>query len=79
MLIETRPPEDEYREELTLLFVYPRDFHSDEYRRKVDANRQILNEALAELLTGLGPRQRKRMVKKLDGYANDLEKLSRGE
>ena len=46
---------------------------------QVDANRAILNVALAELLTGLGPRQRKRMVKKLDGYADDLEKLSQAQ
>ena len=36
----------------------------------------ILNVALAELLNGLTDKQRKRTVKKLDGYAKDLTKLS---
>jgi hypothetical protein len=58
--------------------VYPRDLHTEEYRATVDANRVILNEALADLLTNLTDRQRKRTVKKLDGYADDLEKLSEG-
>jgi hypothetical protein len=75
-LIIERPPEDEYLEELTQLFVSPRDLHSRAYRDQVDANRAILNVALAELLTGLTDRQRKRAVKKLDGYAKDLTKLS---
>lgn len=75
-LIETRPPDVEYRAELTQLFVYPRDLHSEEYRARVEANRQILNGALAELLTGLTDKQRKRMVDELDSLADDLEKLS---
>jgi hypothetical protein len=75
-LIIERPPEDEYLEELTQLFVSPRDLHSRAYRDQVDANRAILNVALAELLTGLTDKQRKRAVKKLDGYAKDLTKLS---
>ena len=75
-LLLERPPEDEYRAELTQLFVYPRNSHSDEYRSKVEANRVILNAAFAELLTGLTDKQRKRVVKKLDGYAKDLTKLS---
>lgn len=78
-LIETRPPDAEYRDELTLLFVYPRSFHSEEYRRKVDGNRQIFNVALAELLTGLTDKQRKRMVGKLDNYAEDLLLLAEYE
>jgi hypothetical protein len=75
-LIIERPPEDEYLAELTQLFVSPRDLHSRAYRDQVDANRAILNVALAELLTGLTDKQRKRAVKKLDGYAKDLTKLS---
>jgi hypothetical protein len=76
-LIETRPPEDEYRQELTQLFVYPRELHSSEYRARVEANRGILNDMLAELLTGLSDKQRQRMVGELDDYADDLIKLSR--
>ena len=75
-LIETRPPDDEYRRELTDLFVYPRNFHSPEYRQRVDGNRGILNDALAELVTGLTDKQRGRMVDKLEGYASDLSRLA---
>jgi Family of unknown function (DUF6279) len=75
-LIESRPPEGEYREELTSLFVYPRDFHSDEYRSRVESNRTILNAMLADLLTNLSDKQRKRVVDELESYADDLILLS---
>jgi hypothetical protein len=76
VLITERPPEDEYLAELTRLFVSPRDLHSRAYRNRVDANRAILNVALVDLLNGLTDKQRKRTLKKLDGYAKDLTKLS---
>jgi hypothetical protein len=75
-LIETRPSEEEYRAELTQLFVYPRNFHTPEYRTIVDANRVIFIEMMAELINGLSDKQRKRMVKKVDGWRKDLLKLS---
>jgi hypothetical protein len=75
-LVENPPPSQEFRDELTLLFVYPRSFHSPEYRATVDANRVIFNSMLAELLTGLTDKQRSRVVEKLDGYAGMLRKLS---
>lgn len=76
LLVETRPPEDEYRAELIRLFVYPRNFHTPEYRATVDANRLIFNDMMAELISGLTDDQRQRMVKKLAGWADDLIKLS---
>lgn len=75
-LVENPPPSQEFRDELTLLFVYPRSFHTPEYRARVDANRAIFNDMLAELLTGLTDKQRSRVVEKLDGYAEMLRKLS---
>jgi hypothetical protein len=78
-LIETRPPEAAFEQELTNLLVYPGSFHSDAYRGTVDRNRGILNTALADLLTHLTAKQRRRMVKKLDGYADDLLRLSAGD
>ena len=77
-LVEDPPPSQEFRDELTLLFVYPRHFHTPEYRATVDANRQIFNNMLAELLDGLTDKQRSRVVEKLDGYAGMLSKLSEG-
>lgn len=75
-LVENPPPSQEFRDELTLLFVYPRSFHTPEYRATVDANRAIFNDMLAELLTGLTDKQRSRVVEKLDGYAGTLQKLA---
>ena len=75
-LVENPPPSQAFRDELTLLFVYPRSFHTPEYRATVDANRAIFNDMLAELLTGLTDKQRSRVVEKLDGYAGMLLKLS---
>jgi hypothetical protein len=77
LLVETRPPEDEYRAELTRLFVYPRNFHTPEYRATVDTNRLIFNEMMAELISGLTDKQRQRMAKKLTGWVDDLIKLSK--
>jgi hypothetical protein len=75
-LVEDPPPSQAFRDELTLLFVYPRSFHSPEYRATVDANRKIFNDMMAELLTSLTDKQRSRVVEKLDGYAETLVKLA---
>jgi hypothetical protein len=77
-LVENPPPSQQFRDELTLLFVYPRSFHTPEYRATVDANRTIFNDMVAELLASLTDRQRSRAVEKLDGYAQTLAKLSAG-
>lgn len=78
-LVENPPPSAQFREELTRLLVYPRSFHSPEYRATVDANRQILNSMLAELSSGLTDKQRARAVDKLRGYVELLTKLSEGD
>jgi len=75
-LIESRPEPQTFNDELTLLLVYPRHFHSPEYRATVDANRQIFNEMFAELLDSLSERQRARAVRKLDNYVGLLNKLA---
>lgn len=78
-LVENPPPSQAFRDELTLLFVYPRNFHTPEYLATVDANRIIFNDMLAELLTGLTDKQRSRVVEKLDGYKEMLTNLSEGD
>lgn len=75
-LVQSRPPAKEYRQALTELFVNPRNLHSEEYRQRVHNNRMILNGMLEELLAGLSDRQRKRAVRKLDGYADMLDELA---
>ncbi len=78
-LVENPPPSQAFRDELILLFVYPRNFHTPEYLATVDANRKIFNDMLAELLTGLTDKQRSRVVEKLDGYKETLTNLSEAD
>ncbi len=75
-LVVRRPPEAEYHAELTQLFVYPRNLHTEEYRARVHGNRMILNAMLAELFGNLSERQRRKAVRELDGYADLLRDLA---
>jgi len=75
-LISSRPPEAEYTAQLTELFIYPRSFHSPEYRAKVEGNRQIFNVMMDDLLQSLTDKQRKRVVSKLTEYAETLDRLA---
>lgn len=75
-LVEHPPESAAYTDDLTRLLLYPRDIHSAEYRARVDANRKILNDMLAELFNGLSERQSARMVRKLESYADRLNKLA---
>jgi hypothetical protein len=75
-LIVNRPPSEEFRAELTTLFVYPRSFHSEEYRATVDANRTIFNQMFADLMNSLNDKQRGRFVDKIEGYADLVAKLA---
>jgi hypothetical protein len=75
-LIVAAPDAATFKEELTQLLVYPRHFHAPEYRARVDANRQIFNELLADLLNSLDDKQRARAVRKIDGYVAMLNRLS---
>ena len=75
-LIAERPPEPEFSERLTQLFVYPRDFHDVEYRMRVEENRHIAIEMLAELFAGLSDKQRKRLVGEFEDLAGKLNKLA---
>lgn len=76
VLVESRPDDAEYMAELTGMLVYPRDVHSAGYRARVDANRVLMNVMLAELFNGLSDRQRGRMVRKLQGYADTVTGLA---
>jgi hypothetical protein len=75
-LIIARPPEADYTERLTELFIYPRSFHSPEYRAKVEGNRRIFNVMMADLLTSLTDKQRKRVIRELTDYAETLDRLA---
>jgi hypothetical protein len=75
-LLLKRPAEPKFTEELTTLFVYPRKFHSPEYKAIVEENRQILNVMIADLLASLTPKQQDHMLEELDEYVQLLMKLS---
>ena len=75
-LVTDGPEGEAFTAQLTRLMVYPRDLHSPEYRRRVDRNRVILNDMLEELSAGLSDKQRRKSVKKLDGYVEFLENLA---
>lgn len=75
-LVTARPPAPEYERRLTTLLVYPRSLHSAEYLAIVESNRVILNDMLSELFTGLTERQRTRLVRKVDDYAELLRGLA---
>ncbi len=75
-LVANPPPGEEFREQLTVLLVYPRSLHPPEYRAAVEANRAIFNDMMAELLNGLTDQQRGRMTKTLRDYAETLTRLA---
>ena len=75
-LIASPPQDPEFRDQLTVLMVYPRSLHAPEYRAAVEANRAIFNVMMAELLNGLSDRQRSRMTETLNGYTETLLRLS---
>jgi FtsZ-interacting cell division protein YlmF len=77
-LITNPPPGEEFREQLTVLLVYPRRFHSPEYTAAVEANRAIFNIMMADLLNGLSDRQCARMTETVTEYAETLNRLSQG-
>ena len=75
-LVVESPEGAEYTARLTRLMVYPRSLHSAEYRRRVDGNRAIFNAMFSELSQGLTDKQRRKAVKKLDGYVEFLQNLA---
>lgn len=75
-LLESSLSEEEFRLQLTVLFVYPRRNHGEDYRRRVDSNLATFNEMMVELIDSLDEKQREKMVRRLTGFAEALEKLS---
>ncbi len=75
-LLEANPPQAEFEPRLTELIVYPRNYHSPEYRLRVDGNRQMLNQMLEDLSASLSDKQRRRAVDKLESYASRLTRLA---
>jgi hypothetical protein len=75
-LMQSKPDEQEYIKRLTALMLDPNTGDSDEYRRKVDDNRRIIFEMFSALVDQLTEKQRKRVRKRLNSFAEDFEFLA---
>jgi hypothetical protein len=75
-LVEEDPPEAEYRERLTNLYVYPRTYDEPEFQQTVDANLAAALELTSGLVNSLTPKQRKEAKRRLNKYASDFRKLA---
>jgi len=75
-LLQSRPPEPEFSARLNKLMLEPNADDGEEYRRKVDENRQIIFEMISALSGQLTDKQRKRVRNRLQGYAEDFEYLA---
>ena len=75
-LLENQPPPNKFHAELTELFVYPRNAHDEDYRRRVEYNLGIFLNMAVTLDGLLTDAQRKRMSRRLNNYAGDFELLA---
>jgi len=75
-LIVEQPPEAEYRQRLTELYVYPRRFDEPEFQKTVDDNLDAAFRLTTGLLNDLSPKQRARAQKRFTNYAGDFEALA---
>jgi len=75
-LMQSKPDEQEYIQRLTALMLDPNTGDSDDYRRKVDDNRQIIFEMFSALVDQLTEKQRNRVRKRLNSFAEDFEFLA---
>jgi len=75
-LVRERPPEQEYTERLTHLFVYPRQYDEPEFQAVIDRNLGRSLNLTADLLNSLSDKQRKRAQQRLGKFATDFERLA---
>lgn len=75
-LLEQRPPPEEYRAQLTELFLTPRDLHDPDYRSRVETNLQLFFEMMSDLFAQLEDRQKERMSRRLNWLASDFDMLA---
>ena len=75
-LVKEHPPEAEYRERLTSLYVYPRYYDEPAFQKTVDANLVAALDLTSGLINSLTPKQREVAKRRLNNYASDFRKLS---
>lgn len=74
--IDGRDAIADYPGTLARLLMRPEDQWDAGYRARFDANREVVVSLLADLDATLEPRQRRRLVEKLSGYARDFRELA---
>ena len=75
-LVREGPPEKQYRDRLTELYVYPRNFDEPEFQAVIDRNLNRSLEMTAGLLNSLTPKQRTKAQQRFRKYAQDFEALA---
>jgi len=75
-LVREEPPEAEYRERLASLFVAPRDYDDPEFQAVIDRNLQRGLELTAWIVNSMTPQQRRKLNKRLLGFAEDFDRLA---
>ena len=75
-LILERPPEPAFTERLTQFMIEPNHQDAPAYREKVDENRQTVFAMFTALSELFSDKQRARLSKRLNNYAEDFEALA---
>jgi hypothetical protein len=75
--LERRHHREALAEAVDELFLNPGDLWSEEYRRQLAENRRRTAELLAELHGRLEDHQQRRLLRRLEGYRDDFERIAR--
>ena len=78
-LVLERPPRDQFIARLEAMILDPNAVDSEDYRRKVDANKTILMEMFVDLTGQLDAKQKQRMSQRLNDFADDFDALADDE
>ncbi len=78
-LVLERPPRDQFIARFEAMILDPNAVDSEDYRRKVDANKTILLEMFVDLTTQLDAKQRQRLSQRLNDFADDFDALANDE
>ena len=75
-VLAERHDEQQLQKNLMVLFANPDQLRSASYRRVIDKNKHLVMQLLLDLNQTLTHQQRSKLVKKLNGYIEDLRDLS---
>jgi uncharacterized protein (DUF2267 family) len=77
-ILRQRPRDEGFAEALRDMALNPNQFDPPDYRRRVEENRGITLQMLADLINDLDDRQRGHLGRKFEEYAKDLQAISSG-